>query len=1076
MSYEELLSEKLESDDEGVPLTDSGKTYLEFRKEVEPRFFDTGFDLLPAKSEPFGYTDQTLRSHVLNGAAFAARLNHGLKQLDQNASLDTDSLREAIALFAVHDLHKTPSAQHRRNEATERVDADKDLTSEEVAQYVSQLELSSFAPELTEADFRAAALGTESQSGRHRGATSRKYVTYRPWLRLMDAAASMDDPSEATSLHSRLHEISGDVNFTHHTLSDAKGVTTNFLTSAVSSFVESETDAVSLVYFSDGAIYLTPSDTDPETHLNGRKQLSEELTDTFIDTIRENVSSVSSIEDTRQTLVDKLNYGFMEFSRPTYLLYGFDRADEALRQDLAERMAGEPTLYSQYELAATAAYGGDAISKLPSDWRTGQAATVYISTLYKELFNPLEDEDTISAIETVAAALGVSDTASWLSDLDDLGWSDDLSGDATDELASHMPTTTQEVTEHAEGTDLTYVNRFIGVIALAYIEDGADGSLGDLSSEGVLERLSERLIHCFEEWNDDWDANLGREWDAEQPTDEKAESFLTRKISTVREATHQYITDTVTLFGQSLGTGPSSKSKLDEYASQYQPHICLLCNTVLTGSRSKSDFETSQDTIGMSMRFSHLAEISAEGGEPDALACPMCELEMVIRNSVHDFRDEESKYLFVAPDYFYAPADVSFEKTVRNYLVASDGYNIFQLAQRLLASKPAERSDAVAEILDALGPDDSPAYQNSVKNYDGEFNDFGSLGVFRLDPPRRDVGSESYVTRIPRETLNYALAVVFSWLTSSRTLLTSRPVPIERFDEFDEMVQIVDLPAELRATFGETVSISNLRDLDTSVESNDMTLLSTTEDSQPTGAETVDTAGDDAATEDQAADPSTDPNETSVSTYQLTPETQFEDRLYQLAGLLTVTFRQHGTEVQRLKSVLSAMSEPFPAATVLLKGDERHADYDALNAANVLDTLTHRTMSNSIQSLAEAGFKAVRPELDKESNYNFERLFRVAREAVSDNVMQNTSKSELETIVAGEVMKAAARAETSDQFAEEEVKREAAEKFGDIFVNDILYGICDGDFYELRRNENSLAAGYNAAIRRVQQESFADND
>jgi hypothetical protein len=306
--------------------------------------------------------------------------------------------------------------------------------------------------------------------------------------------------------------------------------------------------------------------------------------------------------------------------------------------------------------------------------------------------------------------------------------------------------------------------------------------------------------------------------------------------------------------------------------------------------------------------------------------------------------------------------------------------------------------------------------------------------------------------------------------------LTSRPVPIERFDEFDEMVQTVDLPAELRATFGETVSISNLRDLDTSVESNDMTLLSTTEDSQPTGAETVDTAGDDAATEDQAADPSTDPNETSVSTYQLTPETQFEDRLYQLAGLLTVTFRQHGTEVQRLKSVLSAMSEPFPAATVLLKGDERHADYDALNAANVLDTLTHRIMSNSIQSLAEAGFKAVRPELDKESNYNFERLFRVAREAVSDNVMQNTSKGELETIVAGEVMKAAARAETSDQFAEEEVKREAAEEFSDIFVNDILYGICDGDFYELRRNENSLAAGYNAAIRRVQQESFADND
>jgi hypothetical protein len=1076
MDYEQLLSEKVGSEDGESNVSESEEVYLEYRSQVEPQFFDIGFDLLAAKSRPYGYTDQTLRSHVLNGAAFAARLNFGLAELGLDAALDTESLREVIALFTVHDLHKAPEAQRRRDETHDRRDADKDLSADEVNKSVTALGLRKFAPGITNDDFRAAALGTESRSGRHRGATSRTFVQYRPWLRLMDAAASLDDPTKTETLDPRLSEISDCLRLSHHTVTDVKGITTNFLTAAVSSYIESNTDAMPLVYFSDGAIYLSVGNKDPLEELTDVNNLSEALTDEFIHTLRDNVGQASATEDVRQTLVDKLNYGFMEFSRPTYLLYGFDRANEALREDLTERMSGDPTLYSQYELAVTTAYGGGVIAELPTDWRTAQAATVYLSTLYKELFNPLEGEDTMKAVATMSQALGTEFAGSWLSELEELSWSGDLDEETANELAEHMPTDTADVFEHASGTNLTYVNRFIGVLTLAYIEDGADGTLVGMSTEGVLKTMGERLVSYFESWDSDWDESLGRDWDAKQPDERKADQFLDSKISTVREAVHQYVSDTVTLFGQSLGTGPSSKSKLDEYSSRYQPHICLLCNTVLTGSRSKSDFETSEDTVGLSMRFSHLSEISASGGEPDSLACPMCELEMVIRNSIHDFSDEESKYLFISPDYFYSPADITFERTIRDYLFASDGYQLFQVAQRLLATRPGERSKAVAELFEVLSPDDSPSYQNSLKDYDGAFEDTGSLGVFRLDPPLRDVGGQDYVTRVPREILNYSIAVVFSWLTSSRVLLTSRPVPIEHFDEFPEMVRAPDLPAEIRALFGETVSISNLTDLDGGAESRELQMLSTSS-GETSPEESTDLTGDDATKLESTADPSIKiDDEQSVFIYQLTPKTQLENRLYQLASLLNVTFREHGTEVQRLKSVLSAMQEPFPGATTLLKGDETQQDYDALNAANVLDTLTYRTMTNSIEALADAGFRAVRPDLDKESNYNFERLFRVAREAISDNVMKNASQSELETIVTGEVMKAAARAETNEQYAEEEIKREAAEEFGEIFVNEILFGICDGDFYQLRRHENSLAAGYNAAIRRRQQESFADNN
>ena len=62
------------------------------------------------------------------------------------------------------------------------------------------------------------------------------------------------------------------------------------------------------------------------------------------------------------------------------------------------------------------------------------------------------------------------------------------------------------------------------------------------------------------------------------------------------------------------------------------------------------------------------------------------------------------------------------------------------------------------------------------------------------------------------------------------------------------------------------------------------------------------------------------------------------------------------------------------------------------------------------------------------------------------------------------------------EYADEKYIREPARSFARTFVDDVFYGICDGDFYELRRQENSLAAGYNAAMREREQEFFENLD
>lgn len=1081
MNFEEALSDVLERDEQETPLSRSEKVYLDYRQTVESGLFNTGFDLLPAKSRTYGYTDQTLRSHLLNGAAFAARLNHALREIDDPEALSNVDLRRAIALFTVHDLHKSEEAQRRRSTTLDRRDADKDIQWSELNEYVSELNLRQFQSDLDETDYMAAALGTEVSSGRHRGATSRTYARLRPWLRIMDAAASTDSPTDVSGIEQRLSAISDDVRLTHHRLNDTKGLTTNFLTSAISTYVSENTSAVPLVYFVDGALYLKPAGSDPLDVIR-ENEIAADITRQFLETVQQNVSESSQVSDIQKTLTDKLNYGFMEFSRPTYLLYGLERADVALREDLTDRMSGEPKLYAQYKLGLIAASAAGVIDELPSDWRTGQAATVYIATLFSELFDPLSGGEKKEAVEVMAEALEVPEVSEFIHHLDDWEYNGDLTEERIEDVATHLDIPASDVKDALDGgIHLRRVKRFAAVLAAGYIDSGADGSLSGLSSQGVLKYISERLLSTFWDWRESWDSHRGRGWDADQASETKADAFLDNKIETVRHAIYEYITDTVVLFGGSIGDSQSSKTKLDQYSSQYQPHICLLCNSVLTGSRSKADFETSEDTIGLSMRFSHLNEISAEGGEPDALACPLCELEMVIRSSVHSFTDDDSEYLFLAPDYFYAPADIQFQRTVRDYLFASDGYNLLQVAQKLVDSRPDARADAAADVLSVLSAEeDDESYQNTIKSYDGAFTDTGSLGVFRLDPPRRDVTSRDSVTRVPRQVLALATGTVFSWLTSSRVLLTSRPVPATNFDEYDEMVRAVDLSAEVQAQLGDTATIAYLSDIGR--ETAELSIKCFTSNRATSEAARVDEQADGPPGDDVTsggtivADPTEgSTGENSSQMYSVSPSTELEEWIYRLAGLLTVTFRAHGTEVQRLKSTMSAMQDPFPGATAILKGDETNNDYGSLNAANLLDTLTHPSMSNSIERLAEAGFETVRPNLDKNSNYNYERLFRVARDAVSDNMMKNADQSELETMVAGQVMKAAARAEDSQKFAKEHIKRESAEEFAEIFVNDILYGICDGDFYQLRRHENTLAAGYNAAIRRQEAESFAQD-
>lgn len=1078
MTLTDTIEEVLETDG-SIGLDPADREYLKIRQVIEPGLINDGFDTTPAKSRAYDYTDQTHRNHILNGMAFAARFNHALRQIGSDEQLTAEEYRQVCALFTVHDLHKTPEAQERRWDARGRSDADKDVDTEELADHVRELGLDQLEIPLSINDYHAAALGAEERSGRHRGATSRTFTRFRPWIRLMDAAAAVDSPDAASNLGRRVGDITSDVSLDYHRADDVRGITTNFLNSAVSDLVSDRTDAIPVVYFQNGVIYAHPSSRSLDHEVIGGEDAVDELTDSFFNTLQENVDEFSDSGDVRNSLVEKLNYGFMEFTRSTYLLYGFDRAEEALREDIVDRMS-RASLYSQYELGATVTHAADLADTLPNDPFDGQGLTVYLATIFLELFEPLAGGDSDTALRHMSEALEVPDAAEFITSLNNWTYTPDTAsvGDLS-EIASHLDTSSETLSEELEGNiKLRVVKRFATVLALMYLDSEDTDADPGRPLVANLDAASSRLKKAFYGWNDDWDDHRGRDWDDSTDREEKPDQFLQERTGTARDAVRHYIGTNLSLFGSSLQAEQTDKTKLDQFARSSQPHICLMCNSVLVGSGSKGDFEVSGDVAGFSMRFSHLNEIDAEGGEPDGVMCPICELEMVLRNSVHSQSDSDAQYMFAVPDYFYAPGDVAYHKTIRDRLYASGGYTLFQMAQRIVSGEPESKAGTVSEVLETLSPnisDDGEAgesgsvdeFRNFLKNYDAPFDDEGSLGIFRLDAPTRGNGSNDPVTRVPHWLLSVAAGVVFGWITSSRVLVSDRPIPLERFDEFDDMVRITGAPPKVRNIVGEHASVSYLHDLNHEPSAYEIPLLfseSEPDDPSATGE------GPDC----EEADEREQSTGSSVSIKRLRIETEMELLLQKMASLLSVTFRRHGAEAQRLATVADAVEEPFPGARTLLKGGDPVEDYSGLNAANVLDTLTTGPMNNSIRQLAEAGFDTVRPDYESSSNHENERLFREARDAITDDLVENSDRDELVDIVAGVVMKAAARTERNSDFANEDAKREAAQEFADVFVNDIFYSMCNGDFYELRRHENSLAAGYNAAIRRRQHESFEE--
>ena len=198
----------------------------------------------PAKSIEFGKTDQSMLNHIRNGILFLLRFNDALEQLDVR-SLDEKGLRECIALFVVHELHKLESGEWMEDEeAIERPDSmvnEFDIPEAMVKRFVEKMHLRDFAPELEDEDYFSVAVALHKSRFSRSGARTSHFMDLEPFLYLMDNMASCASPEEAVSARSLTALRDGfpqdspesQLNLQYHRLDDVKGILSGIINKSV---------------------------------------------------------------------------------------------------------------------------------------------------------------------------------------------------------------------------------------------------------------------------------------------------------------------------------------------------------------------------------------------------------------------------------------------------------------------------------------------------------------------------------------------------------------------------------------------------------------------------------------------------------------------------------------------------------------------------------------------------------------------------------------------------------------------------------------------------------------------------
>jgi len=565
-----------------------------FNEEVDPKLVNAGWGFEVAKSVEFGKTDQSLVNHVRNGVTALARVNELIDSVG-GVPHDEGELRDAVALFTIHDIHKLD--EERDAEPKERFD----IPKSEVEAYVEQFNLLEWADTLTMNDFHSCAVDHHNDWKANPEVSTLTFNDYRPLIRLADALASSETPREAAkqnivdAITAAYPNASGNTDLRYHVLDDVKGVLTNLVNASVAETLESMGYQHFLIY-QDGCVYLAPADAPTP-------DLDSEFVERTFDGLKENVRNSHAAYQDYGQLVENLSILHAQNAYQINDQDFFYAGPETVLRSVALRGSqdadpdADPTEAMADSMSELETYLPFSIKRTREP--VGLARLVY--TIKRSFVDPV-----VTATGTDASKLT-----------------------ATCEVFNVSNKVRTGLEAASEELSLTAGGKW----------DYAYGIGQALLNEGVTDhnKLTDRVVTGLAELSDDWQ--------------EIVETEHAGNLSSELDA---YLRDVIAVDGQTVAgkTDNSLTDPFTEYAGNRRGKTCVLCNRGTTGI--KNDMKAPKSLTTLQAGYSN--HIAVDAGKPDELlACYPCKIELSLRETGSGRREGGRLWMHFVPDYFYTP-------------------------------------------------------------------------------------------------------------------------------------------------------------------------------------------------------------------------------------------------------------------------------------------------------------------------------------------------------------------------------------------------------------------------------------
>lgn len=780
-----ILKEKIFSKPDKDIFADSKmELFEEYLRQVDIHLVERGMGFKPAKSIEYGKTDQSMLNHIRNGILFLLRFNVALKKLDMRP-LDEHGLKNCMALFVVHELHKLEFGEFIDDEdVVERVDSmetEFEIPEEAVNNFVEMMGLRAFAPELVDEDYFSVAVSLHKSRFSRSGARTSRFMDMEPFLYLMDNMASCASPEDAVSarslaaLRDGFPQDSADeqLNLQYHRLDDVKGLLSGIINKSVADIME-ERGLIMLMAYQDGCVYLGRG--------MQRVEISKGLIENIYAALEQNIQQSTLALSNPVSLAKKLKtpakgyYGLSDeyyfFSGPKTMLQSF--IDKSITSAHAEKSTGltEPMVDSIRKVDEVVPID---VEKSEGGQKILVGFSRAVATVRKSFVSEMISDNRRALLKTCEL------------------W--DVPENVKNALLKVMD---DDPSYLAKGGPWNY-SYAIGQCVMDQEHDGVK-----LRNVDDVPTVINYLVDLI--WNgltsmDEWD------------------TFISKKTDTYRKELIEYIHDVLSINGTISYIGIEESSLSDTF-KEYEKSgkTCNLCNrgTVL----KKDQMKNTKTNTFLSFNFTNRVFVGKT--KPDNIyTCIPCGVELALRRNGFNLpggkaANGELLYFHVIPDYFFTPESWELVNTILLKFSDEARVRMAALATRIFDSKYVGSSPEKEGDVDVY---DSWMEDLAVGEGDDGYKEGRGMTQYMAQGYGNLIGNASIVFYKPSKNntefhfFGVYLALVVAAYTGMRVVVSQSPIPSIRGRDFKEIVALDSINPHVTDFYGKFCPLSRLEEM-----------------------------------------------------------------------------------------------------------------------------------------------------------------------------------------------------------------------------------------------------------------------